>query len=402
VPGGTGTQVKGATTMASSQRENRVAVSATKFLVRSMISLILCACSAVCAQAQDAQSNNTNESWTATAQTSGDNANPSRTMESHTKSGNRSVDKKRAEVLGLDGRYQPDSDTETETIQVNATTTRTVVRIYRWDANGQQRYLVLVTEEEARSSANGDAHVVSTTSNPDVNGNLQVVQREVVDTRKTSPDAQETKTTVYVTDGSGGFTPSLQTQELQTRSADHGVAVKKTTLLPDGNGKWAVGEVKENTIKGDDKNRTSEERVSRSNSEGGLSEVSHTVGKETETPAGEKNNTVETYSTDISGLATDGSLRLNWRVTTVQKKDADGKTTEQQVEQPNPDNANAGLQVNAKTKYTVRYASSGTQKTKTVQTRDINGNFDVVSVETEESDQVPAEQVQKAPSDKPK
>jgi hypothetical protein len=309
------------------------------------------------------------------------------------------VDKKRAEVLGLDGRYQPDSDTETEAIQVDATTTRTVVRTYRWDASGQRRYLIRVTEEEARSSATGDAHVVSTTSNTDLNGTLQVVQREVADTKRTSPDAQETKTTVYVTDGSGGLTPSRQTQEVRTSSADS-VAVKKTTLLPDGNGKWAVGEVKENTIKEDGKNQTSEERVSRPNSEGGLSEVQRSMGKETETAAGEKNSTVETYSKDISGLATDGTLHLTWRVTTVQKKDSEGKATKQQVEQYNPDNANAGLQVNAKTKYTVRYAASGTQHTKTVETRDLNGNFKVVYAEAGKSSQVPTDRVQKAPSDK--
>jgi hypothetical protein len=181
--------------VARSQREKWIAVFATKFLVRLMISLILCAGSALRARAQDAQPNDTNESWKATTQTSGENANPSRTLESHTKSGNRSVDKKRTEVLGVNGGYEPASDTETETIQVNATTTRKVVRTYRWDPDGQQRYLAAVTEEEERSSANGDTHVVSTTSNPDVNGNLQVVQREVADTRKASPDAQETRTT---------------------------------------------------------------------------------------------------------------------------------------------------------------------------------------------------------------
>jgi hypothetical protein len=311
------------------------------------------------------------------------------------------MDKTRVEVLGVNGGYQPDSDTETETIQVNTATTRKVLRTYRWDPNGQRRYLVLETEEEERSSANGDTHVVSTTSNPDVNGNLQVVQREIADTRRTSPDAQETRTTVYNTDGSGGLTPSLETQESRTNSADDTIAVKKTTLLPDGNGKWEVGGVKENTIKEDGKNRTSEERVSRPNSEGGLSEASRTVGKETETAAGEKSSTVETYSTDIPGVATDGSLHLNTRATTVEKKDAGGKTTEQQVEQANPDNPNAGLQVTAKTKYTVHYAATGTQQTKSVQTRDINGNFDVVYVQIGKSDQVSAEQVQKAPSDKP-
>ena len=382
----------------SPQGDNWLDVSASRLLITSMISVILCVGLAVSAQAQEARPNDVNESWTATAQTSGDNANPSRTMESHTKSGNRSVDKTRAEVLGVDGRYQPDSDTETENIQVDATTARTVVRTYRRD--GQKRYLIQITEQETQSSTNGDTHVVSTTSNPDLDGNLRVVQREVAETRKTSPDVQETKTTVYVTDGSDGFTPSLQTQEVRTSSADHSIDVRRTTLLPDGNGKWEVGEVKENTLKEDGKSRTSEERVSRANSEGGLSEVSRSIGTETETPAGEKTSTVETYSKDISGLASDGSLHLGWRVTTVQRKDSDGNTTEQQVEQPNPDNANAGLQVNAKTKYTVRYAFSGTQQTKTVQIRDVNGNFNVVSVETETSNQVPTDQVQNAPSDK--
>jgi hypothetical protein len=103
-----------------------------------------------CAQAQDAQPKNTDESWTTTTQTSVENMNPSRTMESHTRSGDRSVDKQRVEVVGPDGRYQPDSDTEKETIRVNATTTRTVERTYKWDANGQRK-LALETEEEAQT-----------------------------------------------------------------------------------------------------------------------------------------------------------------------------------------------------------------------------------------------------------
>src|SRR3984893_4085037 len=382
------------------QPETRVAVSATELLVKPMISVILCVGSVICAHAQGAQPNNTNESWT-TTHTSIDNTNPSRTTESHAKSGNRSVDKQSMEVLGPNGRYQPDSETDKETVQINATTTRTVERTYRWDVNGQ-RNLVRVTEEEARSSASGDAQVVRTTSNPDANGNLQVVQREVADTRKTSPDAEETKTTVYLKDGNGGLNPSLQTQELQKRSADHRVQVKKTTLVPDSSGNWEVGEVKESTINQDGKNRTSEERVSHPDSEGRLSEVSRTVGKETENAAGEKSNTVETYSMDAPGLAPDGNLHLNQRVTTVEKKDPASKTTEQQVEQHTPGNPSDGLQVSTKTKYIVRYGASGTQQTKTIQEHDINGTFSVVSVETKRSDQAPAAQVQIAPSDKPK
>ncbi len=385
--------------MASFQPENRVAVSATKPLVKSMISVILCAGSAVCVQPQETQPKSIDEFWTATAQTSVDNTNPLRTTESHAKSGNRTVDKQRVEALGLDGRYQPVYDTEKETTQVSATT-RTLVRGYRFDADGR-RILVQVTEEEAQSSASGDIHVVRTTSNSDVNGNFRVTQREVADTRNTSPNAQETKTTVFLNDGTGSLTPYLKTQELQKRAGDDTVEVTKTTLRPNGNGGWEVGEVKENTIKEDGNNRTTEERLLRPDSEGRLSEISRAVDKETETAAGEKRNTVETYSLDIPRMAGDGSLRLNKRVTTVQKRGSNIR--EQQVEQPRPGDPSSGLRVTAKTKYTVLYAASGTQQTAITQERDTNGSFNVVSSETRtKSDQVPAARAPTEPSNPPK
>jgi hypothetical protein len=381
--------------MAHSKAESQVAVS--RVLINWIISVILCGGAAVSAQAQDAQANSSDESWTATTENSVSNAIPSRTTQSHSKSGNRSVDKQRVEVLGPNG-YQPDSETEKETVRVNATTTRTVVRTYRLDGNGRRK-LAQVTEEEARGTASGDAQVVRTTSSSDMDGNLRVVQRETADTRKTSPDVQETKTTVYLADGNGGFTTSRQTQELQKRSADHRLEEKKTTLLPDGNGNWKVGEVKEKTIQEDGGNRTTEERVSRPDLEGRLSEFSRTVGAETETTAGERSNTIDTYSTEVPGFAGDGRLHLNQRVTTVQKKNSDGETTEQQVELPNPGNPNDGRQVRAKTKYIVRYAASATQQTKTIQVHDGNGALNVVSVEKRKSDQAaPAAQT---PSNKP-
>ncbi len=380
--------------------DNQVALHGTKRLVKSAFFLVLCFGTAVCSEAQDTQPNSPSDSWTSTTQTSVDHASPVRTLESHVTSGNRTVDKRRQEVLGPDGQFQPDSDTEKETVQVDDTTMRTTVRTYTWDLNGKRK-LAKVTEEEARTSASGDVHVVSTTSSSDLNGNLQVVQREVADTKKTSPDAQETKTTVYLADGNGGFTTSRQTLELQKRSADQKIELKKTTLLPDGNGNWQVGEVTKKSIKEDGKKRITEEQVSRPDSEGRLSEFSRTVGEETETGNGQKSNTVDTYSTVVPGVTGDGRLHLSQRVTTVEKKDSAGKVTEQQVEQPNPGDPHAGLQVSSKTKYTVLYSASGTQQTKTVQARDSNGTFNVISVETRKSDQAHDAQQQTPPSDKP-
>ena len=303
----------------------------TKFLTRStiLISMILCPGSAAFAQAQNVPPSDTEKSWTAARQISIDNTNPVRTTESHSSSGNRSVDKLKTEVLGPDGQYQAETESDTETIRVDPTTTRTIVRKYRWDANGS-RNLVQLTEEEAKTSASGDTHVVRTTSSTDVNGNLQLVQREIADTKKMGSDAQETKTKVYLTDGNGSFTPSRQIQELQKRTSDNGTEVEKTALVPDANGNWQLLEVTKKTIKKEDgKNQISEESVSRRDLEGRLSEVSRTVGEETETNPGEKTSTVETYTIEASGVPVDGSLHLSQRVTTVQKNDSDKKTTEQ-------------------------------------------------------------------------
>jgi hypothetical protein len=384
--------------MAFLKFEHHFSLAAIKLLMKPLLVVALCVGLAVVARAQDSQSNKGDESWTTTAESKVDNQNPVRTMESHTKSGNRSVDKQRVEVLGTYGHYQPSSDTETETIHESDSTTRTVVRTYTWDGNGR-RQLYQVTEEDARTAASGDKQVTRTISNTDANGNLQIVERQVADTTKSSPDTQETKSTVYSADGNGGFTTLSQTHQLEKTNPDHSIEVKKTLLIPDGNGSWQVGEVTEQTVKQDGKNRTTEERISRPDVNGKLSELSRTVGQETETAEGEKSKTVDTYSSQTPGSAGNGSLQLNQRVTTIQKKDATGEKAEQQIEEPNFGTPSAGLQTKAKTKYVVQYAAAGTQQTKTTQVRDSAGNFSVVSVETQKSDHPP--QAPEKPDDNP-
>jgi hypothetical protein len=61
------------------------------------IRFVLCAATAACVQAQDSKQG-TDESWTATTASFISNFAPSRTIESHTKSGNRTIDKQRFEV----------------------------------------------------------------------------------------------------------------------------------------------------------------------------------------------------------------------------------------------------------------------------------------------------------------
>src|SRR6266576_3427440 len=60
----------------------------------AIISLICCGSVVLCADAQTAAQPYGDQSWAASSQTITNGANPSRTIESHTKSGNRTFDKK--------------------------------------------------------------------------------------------------------------------------------------------------------------------------------------------------------------------------------------------------------------------------------------------------------------------
>ena len=161
-----------------------------------------------------------------------------------------------------------------------------------------------------------------------------------------------------------------------------------------------MDELTEKTVRGTDRNRTTEERVSRADIEGRLSETSRTVREETENIGGGKSNIVDKYSRNVPGSTDDGSMHWTERVTILQKRVSGGETTEEQFEQPNPGNPSDSPQVAAKTRYTVRYAASGSEAEKTSQVPDGNGGFKVFYVETRKSDQVSAPRPT-TPSDKP-
>src|SRR6476660_7389353 len=152
--------------------------------------------------------------------------------------------------------------------------------------------------------------MVRTVQNPDVNGRLELVQLQVGETKQVGKGVEETKTTVMLPSINGGLAPAMKVQERRTTGANNAVESQKTTLLPDGAGNWQVNEVRQATIRQDGKNSSSDERVSRPDSNGKLGEISRTVSRESEGTSGEKRNTVETYSLDVPGSTRAGGLHL--------------------------------------------------------------------------------------------
>jgi hypothetical protein len=355
------------------------------------------------AQTSDSQTpEGPNQSWTATTDVKSNNVNPTRIIESHSRDGNLTVEEISLQGHGVDGNFEVFQDIETERLQVDASTVRTTTRMFGRGADGRKT-LVQVTEEDKHTLPSGDSNVLRITSKPDLNGRLQPFQREIVETKKIGEDVEETNTTVMIPSINGGFAPSTKMHELRREGANETVESQKTTLVPDGAGKWQVSEVRQNTTRKEADTRVSDERVSRRDAEGKLLETSRTLSKETQSTSGEKRSVVENFSVDVSGTARDGSLHLVERATTAQRSSPTGEQiTERNVERLNPGDPSAGLRISILVNDTVRPGPSGEQATRTIRMRDLNGNFGVVAVDTTKSDRVPTIQIQQTPSEKPK
>jgi len=365
----------------------------------------LCCCAlAVFSQTSDAPAvDQQNTAWTATTDLkSGDSLStriPVRITESHRQDGNQTIDNRSVQIRGLDGHLAPYQEIETETLQVDSTTVRTTTRTFGRDVN-RAKSLIQVTEEERHSLPGGDSNVVRITSNPDVNGKLQPVQHELVETKAVSQDAEETNTTVMLPNINGGLAPTLKTHELRKRHADGTTESEKTTLLADGAGKWELSETRQVITRQEGTNRLTEERVFRRNAEGKLAEISRVVTKESENGSGEKGETTETHSVDVPGGSRDGSLHLVERTTTTQRTtDTGEQITEKKVEQTNPGEPSAGLRVSVLQNNKMVPGPSGEQSTATIRTRDANSSFAIVSVDTTNSDRVPTIQIQQTASE---
>jgi hypothetical protein len=354
---------------------------------------------ALWAQTSDSPPGEAANSWTATTESHSGNLNPTRTIESHTQSGNRMLDKQSLQRRGSDGQFEPYQDIEKETVQLDATSVRATTRTFGRDANGAKT-LVQVIEEEKHTLPGGDSNVVRAISNPDGNGKLQLIQRQIEETKRTGGDVEQTDTTVMLTNINGGLAPAFKTHELRKRRADGTTESQKTTLLADGAGKWELSETRQATTRQEGLNRTVEERIFRPDADGKLVEVSRAGTQESESASGEKRSSVETFSIDVPGTTRDRSLHLVERKTSTERSSSRGeRTTEQKVEQTNPGDPGADLRVSVLVDGRIVPRPSGEESTVTIRVRDANGSFGIVSIDTTKSDRIPTIQIQQTPSE---
>jgi hypothetical protein len=340
----------------------------------------------VLAQDASGQQSDSGQSWnssTSLHDQSG-NTNPTRVTQSHRKENGREIDVQTLETQGINGGSQVYGQTETETVRVDATTTRVITRHYVTNTDGE-KVVNSVTTEEKHDLPNGGESVTRSVSSPDANGNLQVTRREIEKTVQNAPDQRTTDTTVLSPGPDGTLAPSTKSHEVQKKVQPGTTAYTRSVSLQDGNGNWQLNEIRQGTIEKAGDTETKRENVSRLNADGKMALAERTVTTET-TSAGEQRKQVQEYSTSMGGVTADpdGQMRLDRQETTVTRKGPDGQQiTNRSVDQRSQAAPDAGLRPTQRVLDITNTGLDGVkQQTETIQSADPNGAMGVVWVDT--------------------
>ena len=338
------------------------------------------------AQTASDQESDSGQSWNSSTNLhdQSGNTNPTRVTQSHRVENGREIDVQTLQTQGINGGSQVYGQTETETVKVDATTTRVITRHYVTNTDGE-KVVNSVSVEEKRDLPDGGASVTRTVSNPDANGSLQVTRREIEKTVQNAPDEHTTDTTVLSPGPDGALAPSAKRHEVQKQVQPGTTAYTRSVSFQDGNGNWQVNEVRQGTIEKSGDTETKRENVSRLNADGKMALTEKTVSTETSSD-GEQRKQVQKYSTSMDGVTADpdGQMHLDRQVTTVTRTGPDGRqVTTQSVDQRSQAAPDAGLRP---TQRVLDITSTGLdgvrQQTETIQSADPNGGLGVVWVDT--------------------
>src|SRR6266571_8593188 len=200
------------------RRLSGLAACAGRFILVAA-NVFLCFSLVLWAQTPASQPSDANQSWTVTRESHIENELPSRTVETHVRNDNRTLDKQSLQRPGSDGHFEAYQDIEKETVQVNSTTVQTITRIFGRDGGGAKA-LLQTMEEETQMLPDG-SRTVRVVSAPDSDGRPQPSRHETAENKKISQDVEETKTTVMLPNISVGLAPAIQIEERRQRAGNN-------------------------------------------------------------------------------------------------------------------------------------------------------------------------------------
>ena len=299
---------------------------------------------------------------------------PARVVRTGRQDDGRKIETQSVEAPSVMGGYAPIQETETETIQVDASTARVVER---WFSPGNHQ-LFQVTEEERHTGPGGRESVVRTTSAVDLSGQWQIQERDIEET-VSAPDTKQTTKTVLGMVG-GSLTPILKSEETE-RSRGDSVDVQRRLLTPDGGGRFQVFEERQSVATRTKDGQTSEEKTYRDDELGRMIFIELTVSSQWQNGEKESGRVARTYSTYVPGRASDGRLQhlVEQRSMSTTTAPSNETRSEEDIQQVNPGAPEDGLRTTTVvTEISKPFSKLQTETHREVRGLDGSGNLPII------------------------
>lgn len=235
-------------------------------------------------------------------------------------------------VPGINGGSKTLVDQDTQTVQVDANTTRTIKRTYGQGPDGQ-RQLVAVEQTDITTLGDGKSKEISTLTQRNLDGNFDLIRRTVGETVPAGPDSTRTNLTVFTPGMAGAMTPAQKIEKVQ-RTGKTETSATTTELVPDGNGGWMTSRKTATVVQQQEGGQqTEDKKIFAPDANGNLTLAQRQVTKDWKADDGQEHQEVSTYGPAPAGTLTQTgtNLVLTSRVTQVKATQADGvvKITEQ-------------------------------------------------------------------------
>ncbi|MCU1311310.1 MAG: hypothetical protein JWO20_2435 [Candidatus Angelobacter sp.] len=299
--------------------------------------------------------------------------NPARMIQTQRQENGRTIETQIVEAPS-DGGYQAISETEQETIQVDANTVRVVQRLYTPVDGTRKPYQ---TTEEERHTGPGDREtVVRTISALDSDGHSQVLERDIEESDLTAPDVRETNTTVLRL-VAGTLAPVQKFEQTEHSNGDS-VEVQRNMLAPDGSDHFQVIQAERSVVTQTKDGQTSQSTMYGNDGRAPLTPIEQTTGSEWKSGDTQREMS-QTFSVNVPGRTPDDHLHLvqQQSLQTVAAPGG-GTLTETQVHEVNPGAPEDGLRLTTvETETSQLVDKSQTENHKQVRSLDINGNFPI-------------------------
>lgn len=276
--------------------------------------------------------------------------------------------------LKLGSEYGSASEAEKETVPLGSDGTRTTVKIYDRDVNGNRRVIETVVEE-VQNLPGGRTNATRTTSRRDVDGRLKPIRRDTQETVPTGTNAYQTTTTIQVPGSSGSLARAEQIIQKEQAKGENQVEIDRIHMLRGVSGNWETNDRRVSTTRKTGDQFSTDEAVYRYDTNGKYQIDRQLSSRQWRDSQGREQREVSTYRSDLSGR-----LNLDTRTRISKEALADGTTqTTQSLEQQNPAAPSEGLRVVERITEYVRLTGGDKRESELyVQTPDPNGQNQTV------------------------